>query len=189
MEATDGRVRRRVRNQDAVVDAILGLLDEGLAQPTAQEVSGRSGVSMRSIFRLFDDMEALHRTAIERQIERVTPLLVDLPADGPLAVRIETLVVNRGEVFEAISPVRRLAVRLAPTSPPIRDELQRFGRFFRDQLAAVFATELGDDDEVLLEALDVATCWEAWERLRIGQGLSAENAAEVTTRALTALLA
>ena len=186
MEAMDGRALRRVRSRDAVVDAILGLLDEGHAQPTAQEVSGRSGVSMRSIFRLFDDMEALHRTAIERQIERVTPLLVDLPGDGPLARRIEALVANRAEVFEAISPVRRLAVRLAPTSPPIREELDRFARFFRDQLAAIFVDELLDQE--LLDALDVATCWETWERLRAAQGLSSTRAASVMARTVTALL-
>jgi AcrR family transcriptional regulator len=192
MEPMDGRALRRVRNRDAVVDAVLGLLDEGHARPTAQEVSQRSGVSMRSIFRLFDDMEALHRTAIERQIERVTPLLADLPADGPVAHRIDALVANRREVFETISPVRRLAVRLAPQSPPIRDELERFGRFFRTQLTEVFATELRhaeDDDDTLLDALDVATCWESWERLRTAQRLTSAHAAQVTTRTVTALLA
>src|SRR5688500_417776 len=121
----DGRTQRRARNREAVVEAILGLLDEGVAQPTAQDVATRSGVSIRSIFRLFEDMEALHWAAIERQTQRLGELLVELPTDGPLADRIAAVTANRAEVFESISPVRRLANRLAPTSRPISGELSR----------------------------------------------------------------
>ena len=184
----DGRHQRRVRNREAVVEAILGLLDDGLAQPTALDVSARSGVSMRSIFRLFDDMEALHRAAIERQTERLTALLVELPDSGPLADRVEALVANRADVFESVSPVRRLANRLAATSPPIRAELARLGRFLRTQLALTFASELRRGDELLLDALDVATCWDTWERLRSAQGLSPAEARRTVTLTVTALL-
>lgn len=197
-EATDGRALRRVRNQDAVVTAILALLDEGEAQPTAHQVSQRSGVSMRSIFRLFDDMDALHRAAIDRQIERITPMLTPLPTNGPAASRIKALVGNRREIFEAIAPVRRLALRLAPQSPPIRQELARIGRYFRDQVASVFTAELhhdadhadhdAADGDVLLEALDAATSWDTWERLRVGQGLDAARTAEVVATTLDALV-
>jgi hypothetical protein len=41
--ATDGRWRRRLRNEQAAVDAILDLLGEGVVQPTAQDVADRSG--------------------------------------------------------------------------------------------------------------------------------------------------
>jgi AcrR family transcriptional regulator len=198
---TDGRSLRRSRNQDAVVEAILDLLTEGHAQPTAHQVSERSGVSMRSIFRLFDDMEALHRVAISCQVDRVTAMLRALPEDGPTADRVQALVQSRAEVFEAISPVRRLAVRLAPRSPSIRAELARAGGFFRDQVAAVFRPELRSaraqagitrssaGRTTVLDALDVATSWETWERLRTGQRLSPTKAAEVMAFTVSALLA
>lgn len=171
-----------------MVEAILGLLDEGVAQPTAQDVAARSGVSMRSVFRLFDDMEALHRTAIERQIERITPLLTDLVGDGPLADRVEALAANRAHVLESVSPVRRLANRLAPTSPPIRDELARFGRYFRAQLVTTFTPELRRGDALLLDALDAATSWDTWERLRVTQQLSPDDARRTLALTVTALL-
>lgn len=186
----DGRHLRRARNQEAVVDAILGLLDEGHPQPTAQDVATRSGVSMRSIFRLFDDMEALHRAAIERQTRRLGELLVELPTDGPLVDRIAALVGNRAVVFETISPVRRLANRLAPTSRPIQGELVRLGRFLRTQVAATFAPELGrrGADELLLDALDAALSWDTWERLRVNQQLSPVETRRTVTLTVTALL-
>ena len=194
----DGRSLRRVRSQDAVVTAMLDMLMEGHPQPTAQDVSVRSGVSMRSVFRLFDDMEAMHRAAIARQVERVVPLLATLTADGPFTSRVAALVGNRAEVFEKVAPVRRLAVRLAAQSPPIREELARFGRFFRQQVAEVFGPELtrarantkaDPDDHTVLDAVDAATSWEAWDRLRSGQGLSVPDASRVVSFTVSALLA
>ena len=186
----DGRTRRRLRNREAVVDAILDLLGEGHAQPTSAEVSERSGVSLRSVFRLFDDMESLHRAAIARQAERVAALMVPLPSDGPVAERVAALATSRAVVLEAITPVRRLAVRLAPTSPSIAAELARASRAFRDQAADVFAAELAapTGGTGLLEALDVTTSWEVWDRLRITQGLAVDDARAAMARLLGALL-
>jgi AcrR family transcriptional regulator len=188
--ATDGRSLRRQRTEQAAVDAILDLLNEGVVQPTAQEVSDRSGVSMRSIFRLFQDMEALHAAAIERQLARVGPLLADVPATGPVTDRIAALTDDRARFFEAVAPVRRLAVRRSAQSPALRSGLARGDRHFRSQVATVFAAELAtapDDD--LLDALDAATSWEAWDRLRRAQDLSVAAARRVTALTLTALLA
>ena len=187
---TDGRSLRRARNQDAVVEAILALLMDGQARPTAQQISARSGVSMRSIFRLFDDMEALHRAAIARQEERIASLLTTLPSEGELAERVRLLVDNRAEIFEAISPVRRLGVQLAAQSTTISTELARISEFFRGQVATVFAAEIAGkvESDVALEATDVATSWETWDRLRVGQGLSTAQAADVVAVIVTAVL-
>ena len=59
----DGRRARRHRSRDLAVDALLDLLDEGVVRPTAQQVAERSGVSLRSIFRIFDDVESLNAAA------------------------------------------------------------------------------------------------------------------------------
>ena len=97
----------------AVVDAILDLLSEGHAQPTAQMVAERSGVSVRSIFRLFDDMAS--STGPPPPPGRAGQgLLVPLPGDGPLAERVAALVANHRNVYETISPVRRAGCRRRP---------------------------------------------------------------------------
>jgi AcrR family transcriptional regulator len=183
----DGRVQRTVRSRAAVVDAILDLLSEGHAQPTAQMVAERSGVSVRSIFRLFDDMASLHRAAASRQADRVRALLVPLPGDGPLAERVAALVANHRNVYETISPVRRVAVQAAATSPPIADELARVAELFRGQVKSTFRAELAGTGPEVLDALDLAASWEAWERLRTVQGLDVDAAAAAVTCTLTAL--
>ncbi|HET6950457.1 MAG TPA: hypothetical protein VFI47_08780 [Acidimicrobiales bacterium] len=188
-KVVDGRVQRGLRSRNAVLDAILDLLGEGSTLPTAQMVSDRSGVSVRTIFRLFDDMASLHQAAAARQAERLRSLVVPLAGDGPVADRIAALVRNRADVYEAISPVRRAAVRLADTSPAIALELGWAHALFRRQVAGTFARELATAVPELLDALDLATSWEAWERLRTIQALDRDRAAAVVARALTALLA
>ena len=121
-------------------------------------------MSMRSIFRFFDDVESLHREAIDRQLESVRQHLVPLPDEGPVERRIAALVGNRAEVYEMIAPVRRFAIQRAPESPAIREALGQADRYFRNQVAAVFASELSASPAgaQLLEALDASTSWSAW---------------------------
>jgi AcrR family transcriptional regulator len=192
-DTLDGRVQRRVRSREAVVDAVLDLLTEGETSLTAHQVSARSGVSTRSIFRLFADMASLYRAAAARQAERLDALLAPVAGDGPLAARIAALVANRAEVYETVSPVRRAAVRLAPTSPVIAAELARVAGLLRAQAAGAFRAELaGAGPEapgaLALDAVDLLTSWEAWERLRTTQGLGADEAAATLRGALAALL-
>ncbi len=184
----DGRVRRTVRSRAMVVDAVLDLLGEGVAQPTAEQVAARSGVSIRSIFRLFDDMSSLHRAAAERQFERLGALLVPLRDTGPVGERIDALVANRADVYEAVTPVRRAAVRLAATSPEIASELARVAGLLRAQTAGTFRAELAGAGPGVLDAVDLLTSWEAWDRLRRAQGLTVEQAATTLRHALAVLL-
>jgi len=187
-DTIDGRVQRAVRSRAAVVDAVLDLLGEGVARPTAEQVAARSGVSMRTIFRLFDDMGSLHRAAAARQFGRLDALMADLSDGGPLDGRIDALVANRADVYEAVSPVRRAANRLAATSPEIAAELARVAGLLRAQAAGTFRAELAGAGPGVLDAVDLLTSWEAWERLRSSQGLPVAQATAVIRHGLAELL-
>ncbi|MGI8662244.1 MAG: TetR/AcrR family transcriptional regulator [Acidimicrobiales bacterium] len=182
-EPIDGRSLRAVRTRQLIVESCLDLVDEGETQPTALQVSERSGVSMSTVFRLFSDVEALHASAIATQLERVTPLIVDLPADGSVEERVRRLVDSRAKLFEAITPVRRLAIRLAVSSRPIREDLEFANRFFRAQVVDLLSTELGSGDagRDVLDAVDAMTSWDVWERFRGGQGLSVRRTKATVT--------
>ena len=64
--SSDGRTARRDRNREAVLDAVLELFSEDAASPAPDDVAARSGVSLRSVYRYFDDMETLIRAAMAR---------------------------------------------------------------------------------------------------------------------------
>lgn len=179
----DGRTRRRLNSFERAVDAFLDLIESGNDAPTAQQIAERSGISVRTVFRLTEDIESLHAAGILRQMERTAHLYVSLPKTGPLTTRMRMLVKNRVDVFEAIAPVRRFADRMAPTSPPIAEGLELHHLVLRTQVAEVFERELSEKPRhrraTALDAIDVAASWENWELLRQGKGLSVTSAARV----------
>ena len=138
----DGRRARRHRSRDLAVDALLDLLNEGVVRPTAQQVAERSGVSLRSIFRIFDDVESLNAAACARQVTRVRHLFVDVPAEGTLDTRIDQVVTINGRLYESIAPVRRAALRAAPESAAVQETLARARGWVRAEVERVFAEEL-----------------------------------------------
>ena len=59
MTKQDGRILRSVKSQKLIVEACIELFKGGNFVPTAQLVANESGVGIRTVFRLFDDMENL----------------------------------------------------------------------------------------------------------------------------------
>ena len=68
----DGRVARRQRNIDAVIDVVLDMFGEELLFPTMEQAATRSGLSLRSLYRYFADPGELLEAAITRSRERGT---------------------------------------------------------------------------------------------------------------------
>ncbi len=192
-QAVDGRRAWRDRNLSAVVDALLDLFNEGNLRPGADEIAARSGVSRRSVFRYFDDLDTLDRTAIERQTGRVSHL-VELPGLGTGAIedRIDRLVAQRLRLFEAILPVARVSRLRAPFEPVLADGLARSRHLFRRQVERHFAGELRplsrSARNATLGAAEVLCSFEAYELLRLGQGQTAKQIGEVMRVGLTSLL-
>jgi TetR/AcrR family transcriptional regulator of autoinduction and epiphytic fitness len=190
----DGRTARSERTRDAVVDALLALLREGVLRPTASDIAARAGVSLRSVYVHFHDREDLFLAATERQVQWLARLLEPMPPpEAPLALRIETFVRVRAAINEENAPVRRAAILEASRSAALGDAQRRAGRFDRRWISEVFAPELADvapeRRDLLVAALDAATCGSAWERLRRLHRLSKVDAAAVVTSMVGAILA
>jgi TetR/AcrR family transcriptional regulator, regulator of autoinduction and epiphytic fitness len=180
----DGRRARRHRSRDLAVDALLDLLADGVVRPTAQQVAERSGVSLRSIFRIFDDVETLHAAAATRQLSRVRHLFVDVAAVGTVVARVEAIVAINARLYESVAPIRRAALRTAPESAPLRQHLHRVRGWLRSEIDRVFAAELAGPDAVgVAAALEVLMSFEAWDQLRTAQGLSVDGAVGVVRAA------
>jgi TetR/AcrR family transcriptional regulator, regulator of autoinduction and epiphytic fitness len=168
---TDGRVLRGERNRAALVEALLQLFEEGDPQPTAPRVAERAGLSLRTVFQHFADMESLYAAVADRQTERVRTLVADTPDPGlSLPRRIDALVTQRARFYETVTPVRRASLLVAHRSPELTARLDAVGRYLRRQIADTFASELARLDQRqradVLSALDAATSWETWDALR-----------------------
>jgi AcrR family transcriptional regulator len=188
----DGRTLRSLRTREAIVDATIGLLEEGDLRPTAPRVAERAAVSVRSVFQHFDDLETLHASVAERLVDRVAVLLVPVPADLPLAERLERFVHQRALLLEAITPIRRAADVHGPFSTEITARLRAGQAFLREELVRTFGPELdaaGSDRADVLDALDAALSWGTWNGLRASVGRSQGAAERVLRRLASAVLA
>ena len=188
----DGRVARRERNRQAVVDAIMVLVKAGEIEPAMSDVAALADVSERSIFRHFESREALLAAVIERQLEVAGSYLRVIPAEGPVADRVRALVLERARLYEEITPMRRAALRVVDRSELVAAQLHTARLWFRDELETLFARELNrrsvPDRRDLLAGIGLAASWEAWNVLREHEGCSVVRARRVTARTLTRLL-
>jgi len=182
----DGRTARAMRTREAIVDACIALVDAGVLRPTAPQIADRAGVSVRSVFQHFDDLETLFAMVAERVIDRLAQLLVAIDGSLPCEERVTAFVTQRVQVLEAVTPIRRAAAIHAPFSAEISKRLQFGHDVLRAEIASVFATELGAVDpterELLLDVLDISLSWPTWESLRTFDGRTVEESARVLTR-------
>ena len=177
----DGRTLRREENRASVLEALGELYREGLYDPNVAEIAARAGLSQRSLFRYFDDVDDLNRAAIEHMIDSARPLLAQGEIDPhlPLAERIDALVTARMKVYEHIAPAAR-AIRIGAHKHPILAAQLTTGRaFFRGQVEKAFP----DVDADAVAAADVLLQFESYELL-----IQQPRAAAVLTDALTTLL-
>ena len=190
----DGRRASRLRNRDAVVEALFACYLEGNFRPNAQEIAERSGVSRRSVFRYFDDLEDLQRSAIVLHFARVAHL-VALPGDldAPLCTRVEQISEHRARLYHAITPVSRVSRLNAPFVPFVADRLKIGASFLSWQVELQFRNELGslpsDERAELLGAADAVCSFEFFEHLTVSRGLTPVQIKAIVSRTLSALFA
>ncbi len=190
--AVDRRRLRSERGREQVVDALLALYDEGDAQPGAARIAERAGVSERSVFRYFADLDALAEEAVARQIERVRHLFAPPPAHGPLEQRIRALVDQRLAIHDGVAIVAAAGARIEASAPSVAEAFAYRRRLLREQVAVQFAPELatahGRDRTELLDALAAAAGFEQIDTLRTTLGHGRAQTRSITARTLRALL-
>jgi AcrR family transcriptional regulator len=186
--ATDGRLMRSERSREAIVQAMLELVGEGILQPTAQQVALRADVGVRTVFRHFSDMETLFATMNERLREQASPLFVDAPQTGPCEARVEALLARRLEIFALLGPYLRSSAIQRWRSAFLQREHERMVRIYRRDLLR-WLPELEGGEPAVADALELLLSFEAWDRLRTDQGLATARAARALRRAVFDLMA
>jgi AcrR family transcriptional regulator len=188
----DGRAARKAATRDAIADALLDLLSDGNLRPTAREIAARAGVSLRSVYVHFDDLEDLFCVAARRQFDRLAPLLAPAPAEGPLRARAEALVHARAELHERFGTIRRATELQAPFSPTLRRLVAAGHARARADLQRVFAPELEPLPTApragALAALDALTTGATWDLLREQHRLDRVEAERALADAIVARL-
>ncbi|MBI2708975.1 MAG: TetR/AcrR family transcriptional regulator [Actinobacteria bacterium] len=189
----DGRTARALRTRDAIVDACIALVESGDLRPTAPRIADRAGVSVRSVFQHFDDLESLFARVADRVVENLGHLVEPIEPTLPLDERIEQFVAQRRRVLEALTPIRRAATVHAPFSRELTQRLQLGHLAMRVEIKSVFTTEIArlpnDERRPFIDVLDTVASWASWHNLRTLNGRSPDEAQAVLRRMVQMALA
>jgi len=184
----DGRAARKAHTRDAIVDAMLDLVTDGSPRPTAKEIAERAGVSLRSVYVHFDDLEGLFCVAAKRHYARVAPMLAPISAAGSLRQRATAFVGHRVELYAKIGPVARATQLQAPFSPTLAQIVRDAQARSRHEIERLFDAELGAMPERERKRragiIDVMTSSHAWVTLTESHGLPVADALESMVEAI-----
>ena len=165
----DGRTRRRRRNIDAVVDAVIELAKAGNLDPTSEQIAEVAGISHRSIYRYFDTRAELLEAAVLRAFETVSTAVVGESLGGAsFEERAERFVSARIEMYEQFRSVARVAWAHADEGPATAG-LAQARTTLRDQCEEQFAEELDrfsvDERRLVVSIIDALFQFESLEYL------------------------
>jgi len=192
-QPTDGRVARRQKNVDAVLDVVIELFAEESLFPTIEQAATRSGLSLRSLYRYFADPgELLEATIVRSRVVAVEASRLHSIGTGPLADRIRDFVAMRLAVYSEAGSVYRATVANAGRHPRIQDELTRNRDEMREQFELQFAPELSALSSTaradVINAGDLLTQLSSIDHLRRHRKLSAKKAASALESTLLTML-
>jgi len=185
--APDGRRQRSERSRQAIIDASLQLIEEGVLVPTAQQISERAGVGIRSFFRHFSDMEALFAVADEQSREVTEALFIGGDRDGTLEERILHAVERHADGYEDQKNVIKSTAAQSWRYEILRKNYARYQRGLRKDLDN-WLPELRSLSAPQREAVDAVASAEMWLRLREHQGLSRKNTIEIIVAMLGGMI-
>ena len=185
--SVDGRRQRGERTRQAIIEAALSLQEEGVLVPTAQQISDRAGVLIRSFFRHFEDMETLFKAADDQLRDSYEALFIGGDRDGFLEERINRAVERRSAAFEKLKNIFLGTKAQLWRYEMLRKNYARNQRGLRKDLEA-WLPELTGLPEVECESIHAIASFEMWNRLRSEQGLSETASISVVKSTLISLL-
>lgn len=179
-EQTDGRHQRAEKNREAIVIAMVDLIRETGNVPTPEVIAERAGVSRRTVFRLFDDLEGL-RAAVTNHLRQqvMTRFPAPIPSGQELHVKLADLVDHRAQIYEFVTPFRRLADSLQRSHPAVAAGLAEGRKALRMHLEWLLAEHVEAHDKERWHALELLTSWPTWRALREDQNCSVAMAKRI----------
>jgi AcrR family transcriptional regulator len=187
--AVDGRSLRRERNRQDIVNALLDLIETGETEISAALIASKAGLSERSIFRYFDDVNDLYRSvcdlAFSKEIEYA---LIDDAGVGSLDTKIENFVNQRVRIYTMNEKIAPAARSFAFKNPIIKNQLVVGRKLLRNQIITHFSEELSAFDkqqqQVAVAIIDSLTTFEYYDMMRSDQKMSVQAIKSVLTESI-----
>src|SRR3546814_3203038 len=127
-----GRRERGRSSHRRIVEAMMELIAQGDLSPSAARVAEEAVIGLRTVFRHFDDMDALYAEITATITEEVMPTVMAPYPDQPWQDNIRELVGRRVRVFETTLPFRLAANIKRYQSPFLMGQYSRVAMLERE---------------------------------------------------------
>jgi AcrR family transcriptional regulator len=174
----DGRLLRGERSRQQIVDALLKLIRAGDMNPGAAQVAEAANVSLRTVFRHFEEMDSLRMEMTAQMEAKIRPILQEPFESDDWRGRLSELIARRARIYEYVMPVKVAASLRRFSSSYLMQDYEKFLVMERAGLNAVLPKAIASNN-VLFSAIEMAASFEAWRRMRQDQGLSPAQAERV----------
>ena len=175
-----------------MIEAVFALVLDGNRPPTVEQIAEASGVSVSSIFRMFDGLDDLRSQAFEQFEHRYAHLLAaDFAPTDDRPQRVDRLVRMRVELYVAAGPLLSMVRHRAFDHESIADRVRVNRRRLAEQVVSCFATEAGSLTPVeaanFFALVDATASPEAFEVLGAAHGRTGRQIERAWLRAITAI--
>lgn len=173
---SDGRHARWERTRSAVLEAFAVLVSADGSQPTMETVADEAGISVRSVFRHFPDVDAVIVAALAHALDVELPDREVITSTGPVRQRVSAVAASRSADNESTMILFGLAASIGVNDPEVEASLARSRMAGRRWLSDIFARELarrsGTARAVSLDTIEAALSPSTWYGIRIDQAAS-----------------
>lgn len=186
-EKVDGRRLRSDRSRQVIVEAMLQLINQGNLVPTAQQIADHAKVGIRSVFRHFEDMEAIFATGDQIWREGFIGKASSVDPALPLRERIVWGVNEIQKLYENNSNIMKSTATRRWRSAFLKQNYAKYQSKMRSDIARALP-EISRLSQSRQEAIFAIMSFEYWDRLRDHQSLSPEDSAALLIDLLESLI-
>jgi AcrR family transcriptional regulator len=184
----DGRKARSERSRQQIIDALFKIVRSGEVNPSAARVAEKANVSLRTVFRHFEEIDSLYREMVNQCEARFLPTFMTPFESANWKERLLELRDRRMQFFEDVLYLRICTEARRYQSDVIMADYKRFFRIERARLVSLLPEDIQQDIN-LLSALDIAMCFDTYRRLRQESAMSPEETRAAVASLLDVILA
>ena len=182
----DGRLERSKKSRDLIIKAMRDLIDEGILNPTAQQVAETAQVGIRTVFRHANDMETLFRLITKANAEKRSKYFLQADTNGNLEERIEKLARSRGEGYTEMQNFI-LATAASKWKYKFLDNQYKGANKRLKKNLHEWLPEMNNLDEEKQAMVEAIMSFEYWHRLRVHQNNSGKKTLNIIKNQTKAL--
>ena len=184
----DGRHERSRSSRSKIIAALLELVAGGDYAPSAARVAEVAGVGLRSVFRHFEDMDALFREMNDTIEAQVLPIILQAPQGATWQDKLLDIADRRARIYETIMPFRLSGELKRFQSSYLMENQRRVLRMESEMIDAHLPRYVAADT-VRCQGLKVILSFQTWRLLRHELQLPVDEARAVVRRMLDDSLA